>query len=162
MQKAVSSYILYSGSPIFLFQRQTIDDPMSEFPIYEKTTHSVSISVRPEYLDNQSDPKSNSFTWAYHVRIENVGKQTVQILSRHWKITNSNGVTQEIVGDGLIGRQPILTPGDIFEYSSGTPLSTASGFMSGSFHAVDENGEVLTVSVPAFSLDQPQSTRALH
>ena len=137
-------------------------EPMPEIPTYEQTTHGVSISVRPEYLESQSEPKSNSFTWAYHVHIENVGNQAVQILSRHWKITNSKGETHEVVGDGLIGRQPILTPGEIFEYSSGTPLSTASGFMSGSFHAVDEHGEIFTVIVPAFSLDRPQSVRALH
>ena len=131
-------------------------------PTYEQTTRGVSISVDPEYLEHQSEPENSQFTWAYHVLIENVGTDTVQILARHWKITNIRGESHEVVGDGLVGQQPILEPGDKFEYTSGTPLSTSSGFMSGSFHVVDDGGDVFDVPVPDFSLDSPQPGRAVH
>ncbi|NQW00777.1 MAG: Co2+/Mg2+ efflux protein ApaG [Rhodospirillales bacterium] len=130
--------------------------------MYEQTTRGVSISVNPEYLEDQSEPANGRFTWAYHVQIENVGNQSVQILIRHWKITNIKGESHEVVGDGLVGQQPVLQPGDVFEYTSGTPLSTPSGFMSGSFHVVAEGGDVFDAVVPAFSLDSPQQRRALH
>ncbi len=129
---------------------------------YEQTTHGVSIRVNPEYLDDQSEPENGRYTWAYHVEIENVGEQTVQVLTRHWKITNIRGESHEVVGDGLVGQQPVLDPGDRFEYTSGTPLTTPSGFMSGSFGVVGEGGEVFQVPVPAFSLDSPQHVSAVH
>lgn len=130
--------------------------------VYEQTTRGVSVSVNPEYLEHQSEPENRQFTWAYHVHIQNVGDQTVQILTRHWKITNILGESHEVVGDGLVGQQPILEPGDVFEYTSGTPLTTPSGFMSGSFHVVAEGVGVFDVPVPAFSLDSPHPGRAVH
>lgn len=129
---------------------------------YEQTTHGVSIRVNPEYLDDQSEPENSRYTWAYHVEIENVGNQTVQVLTRHWKITNIRGESHEVIGDGLVGQQPILEPGDRFEYTSGTPLTTPSGFMSGSFQVVGENGDLFQVSVPAFSLDSSRYISAVH
>ena len=135
---------------------------MSEQSHYEQTTNGVYISVRPEYLLDQSEPSDSQFTWAYHVHVENVGTQNVQILTRHWKITNIKGQSHEVIGDGLVGQQPILKPGGIFEYTSGTPLTTPSGFMSGSFQVAAEDGEIFRAIVPAFSLDSPYTTTALH
>lgn len=129
---------------------------------YEKTTHGVSVSVVPEYLEDQSAPEDGQFTWAYHVQIENVGTQTIQILTRHWKITNIRGECHEVIGDGLVGKQPVLGPGERFSYTSGTPLTTSSGFMSGTFQAVADGGEILDLQVPDFSLDSPAAGRALH
>ncbi len=135
---------------------------MSNNHVYEKTTHGVSVSVNPEYLEDQSAPDDGQFTWAYHVHIKNVGERTVQILTRHWKITNIKGESHEVIGDGLVGKQPVLEPGDVFEYTSGTPLTTPSGFMSGTFHAVAEGGEILDLKVPDFSLDSPYTRTAVH
>jgi ApaG protein len=135
---------------------------MSQQHSYKKTTHDVCVSVIPEYLEDQSAPEDGQFTWAYHVQIENVGNRTVQILARHWKITNILGESHEVIGDGLVGKQPVLGPGDVFEYTSGTPLTTPSGFMSGTFQAVAEGGEILNLEVPDFSLDSPSARRALH
>ena len=100
---------------------------MSEKSHYEQTTNGVYISVKPEYLLDQSEPSDSQFTWAYHVHIENVGTQNVQILTRHWKITNIKGQSHEVIGDGLVGQQPILKPGGVFEYTSGTPLTRDQG-----------------------------------
>ena len=135
---------------------------MSDIQTYMETTNYISVSVSPEYLHQQSEPSDNRFTWAYHVHIENLGKTTTQVLARHWKITDIKGQSHEIVGDGLVGKQPILKPGEIFQYSSGTPLSTSSGFMSGSFLLVSEGGKLFNAVVPSFSLDGPLPNRSLH
>ena len=135
---------------------------MSDIQTYKEITNYISVSVNPEYLHQQSEPSDNHFTWAYHVKIENSGNTNVQVLARHWKITDIKGHSHEIVGDGLVGKQPILKPGEVFKYSSGTPLSTSSGFMSGSFLVISEDGELFNAIVPSFSLDSPLSNRPLH
>jgi ApaG protein len=130
--------------------------------IFQETTSDITVSVRPEYMDDQSDPDQGHYTWAYHVRIENNGERVIQLLSRHWKIADSLGNCQEIVGDGIVGHQPTLGPGDSFEYSSGTPLAAPSGFMSGSFNMISEDGIRFDIAVPAFALDGPDKCGALH
>ncbi|MBI2977868.1 MAG: Co2+/Mg2+ efflux protein ApaG, partial [Rhodospirillales bacterium] len=110
----------------------------------------------------QSDPDDNHFVWAYHVRIENHGKRTVQLMTRHWRITDSLGKVHEVRGDGVVGEQPVLTPGGAFEYTSGTPLSTPSGIMDGSYQMETDTGERFDVKIPAFSLDSPHHRRQLH
>lgn len=130
--------------------------------IYALTTRSITISVEPEYLDDHSEPDEHRFVWAYHVSIENQGPETVQLKSRYWHITDELGQVQEVTGDGVIGEQPVLAPGDHFEYSSGTPLATASGIMHGHYVMESETGESFTVAIPAFSLDSPDFTRRLH
>jgi ApaG protein len=135
---------------------------MTDIQTYKKTTNYISVSVSPEYLHQQSEPSDNHFTWAYHVHIENSGNNIIQVLARHWKITDIKGKSYEIVGDGLIGKQPILEPGEVFQYSSGTPLSTSSGFMSGSFLLITEGGKLFNADVPSFSLDSPLPNRPLH
>lgn len=135
---------------------------MSDLHTYSETTNNISISVSSEYLHQQSDPSDDHFTWAYHVHIKNIGNKIIQVLARHWKITDTKGVSHEIVGDGLVSQQPILKPGGVFEYSSGTPLATSSGFMSGSLLLIADDGELFRAVVPSFSLDSPQPNRALH
>ncbi|MCW8835931.1 MAG: Co2+/Mg2+ efflux protein ApaG, partial [Rhodospirillales bacterium] len=117
---------------------------------------------RPEYLEDQSDPEENRYVWAYHVRIENRGEQTVQLLTRYWRITDAFGRTQEVRGPGVVGEQPVLEPGDSFEYTSGTPLNTPSGFMGGAYQMETGTGEQFDVAIPDFSLDRPQENCRLH
>ena len=109
-----------------------------------------------------SAPESHQFSWAYHITIKNCGEETIQILSRHWKITDSNGHEQEIVGDGLIGQKPTLRPGESFEYTSGTPLKSPSGYMSGLFHAISSDLGRFNIKVPAFALDGPSNYKNIH
>jgi ApaG protein len=130
--------------------------------MYRKTTHSIAVTVTPIYLEEQSEPDENQYIWAYHVQIENQGPQTVQLISRHWKITDSNGCHKEVRGDGVIGEQPVLHPGESFEYTSGTPLPTSSGIMLGSYQMVGEDGESFDITIPAFSLDLPDEERRLN
>ncbi|MGB4100895.1 MAG: Co2+/Mg2+ efflux protein ApaG [Alphaproteobacteria bacterium] len=123
--------------------------------MYEATTHDIRISVRPTFLQDQSAPADNHFVWAYHVRIENLGGATVQLISRYWRITDAKGEAHEVRGLGVVGEQPVLEPGDYFEYTSGTPLSTPSGIMGGTYRMENERGEVFDVKIPPFSLDSP-------
>ena len=130
--------------------------------VYALTTRSITISVEPEFLDDHSDALEHRFVWAYHVRIENHGPETVQLKSRYWRITDEAGQVQEVTGDGVIGEQPALKPGDSFEYSSGTPLGTSSGIMQGHYVMETENSESFKVEIPVFSLDSPYQNRLLH
>ncbi|HEC90990.1 MAG TPA: Co2+/Mg2+ efflux protein ApaG [Alphaproteobacteria bacterium] len=123
--------------------------------LYQKTTRDVRISVDPVYLEDQSEPKEHRYIWAYHVMIENKGRETIQLLTRHWRITDAAGNVHEVDGEGVLGEQPILGPGDFFEYTSGTPLATPSGFMDGTYHMESETGCSFDVVIPAFSLDSP-------
>lgn len=129
---------------------------------YSETTRSIMVTVQPIYLDDQSEPEEGRFFWAYHVRIENLGNAVAQLLSRHWRIVDAMGQAHDVIGDGVVGEKPVLGPGDAFEYTSGTPLSTSSGFMSGSFRMIGEGGQMFDVTVPAFSLDSHEGPRPLH
>ena len=122
---------------------------------YSTTTRQIRVSVEPTYLADQSAPADNHFVWAYEVRIENLGQETVQLLSRHWIIVDARGERHEVRGQGVVGEQPVLEPGDKFEYTSGTPLHSPSGIMSGSYFMQNERGEEFAVEIPAFSLDSP-------
>ena len=130
--------------------------------VYALTTRSITVSVEPQYLHDQSDANAHQFVWAYHVRIENQGGETVQLKSRYWHITDQMGRVQEVSGAGVIGEQPVLAPGDSFEYSSGTPLGTASGIMRGHYVMESENAETFNVEIPAFSLDIPDEFHLVH
>src|SRR5210317_1852667 len=105
------------------------------------TTRDISVSVETSYLEKQSDPDEQYFVWAYRITIANHSNQTVQLLSRHWKISDGQGRVQEVRGEGVIGEQPILEPGANYTYSSGTPLQTPSGFMHGSYQMQSDDGE---------------------
>jgi ApaG protein len=130
--------------------------------MYSETTRSIKVTVRPIYLEDQSSPDENHFVWAYQVRIENLGQETVQLRARHWRITDAIGRVQEVTGPGVVGEQPVLGPGQSFEYTSGTPLATPSGIMVGSYEMELPNGECFAVAIPAFSLDSPHQPRPLH
>jgi ApaG protein len=131
------------------------------FP-YAQTTRTVTIRVAPSFLADQSNPAAGSFVWAYHVRIENDGEVEVQLLNRHWIITDALGNVQEVNGAGVIGQQPVIAPGESYDYVSGCPLSTPSGLMRGSYEMVDANGEHFHAVIPDFSLDSPFARSSLH
>jgi len=130
--------------------------------MYSTTTSQVTVSVEPTYLDHESQPEQNIYVWAYRVRIENKGEETVQLRTRHWKITDAYGRTQEVHGPGVVGEQPVLKPGDSFEYTSGTPLPTSSGIMVGAYSMEATGGRTFDVAIPAFSLDSPNSRKQVN
>ncbi|TAN63377.1 MAG: Co2+/Mg2+ efflux protein ApaG, partial [Magnetospirillum sp.] len=111
---------------------------------------------------DQSSPADNHYVWAYRVRIENHGDQTVQLMNRHWIITDAIGRTQEVKGAGVVGEQPVLHPGDGYEYTSGTPLPTPSGIMHGTYEMAGEQGETFDIVIPPFSLDSPHDRPRLN
>jgi ApaG protein len=123
--------------------------------MYQERTRSIRVSVETFYVDDQSSPAHNRYVFGYRVQIENQGGETVQLLSRHWRITDALGRTVEVRGDGVVGKQPVLRPGEAFEYTSGAPLATSSGLMVGSYLMVTGAGERFEVAIPAFSLDAP-------
>jgi ApaG protein len=131
---------------------------------YSDTTRSIRVSVRAFYLADQSEPERSHFVWAYRVAIANEGRETVQLLKRTWQITDGLGRTQQVQGEGVVGEKPVIEPGRSFEYTSGTPLGTSSGFMRGAYHmVVTATGEAFDVSIPPFSLDSPhQPTSRVH
>jgi ApaG protein len=130
---------------------------------YASTTHDVRVSVRSFFLEDQSEPDEGHYVWAYRVRIENQGREPVQLLRRTWEITDARGRTQHVHGAGVVGEQPLLEPGESFEYTSGTPLDTPSGFMVGAYHmVVPSSGENFDVAIPAFSLDSPHQAGGVH
>jgi ApaG protein len=123
--------------------------------MYSQTTRSIKVTVKPFYLEDQSSPVDDHYVWAYQVRIENCGRETVQLRRRHWRITDNRGRMQEVRGPGVVGEQPVLGPGETFEYTSGTPLPTPSGIMVGTYDMETREGETFAVDIPAFSLDSP-------
>ncbi|HZD26118.1 MAG TPA: Co2+/Mg2+ efflux protein ApaG [Alphaproteobacteria bacterium] len=130
--------------------------------MYSATTRGITVNVRPQYLNGQSEPEQNRYLWAYHIRIENRSGATVQLLNRYWQITDAMARVEEVRGPGVIGKQPVLEPGESFEYTSGCPLQTPSGFMVGHYEMITENGERFEVEIPTFSLDSPFLPRQLN
>ncbi|MBF0333290.1 MAG: Co2+/Mg2+ efflux protein ApaG [Alphaproteobacteria bacterium] len=130
--------------------------------MYTQTTREITVSVQSFYLEDQSSPTENHYVWAYRVRIENGGGDTVQLLRRKWRITDAFGRVQEVQGAGVVGEQPVLQPGDSYEYTSGTPLPTPSGIMVGTYQMEGEGGERFDIGIPAFSLDSPYETVRLN
>jgi len=130
--------------------------------MYSHTTRAIEVTVKPMYLEDQSEPDSGHYVWAYWVRIENHSKETVQLHNRRWQITDAIGRNQEVEGVGVVGEQPVLRPGEAFEYTSGTPLRTPSGIMVGAYEMETETGERFDVIVPAFSLDSPYQENQVH
>ena len=123
--------------------------------MYQKETRAIEITVKPFYLEEQSEPDDSHFVFAYHIRIQNNGQDVVQLLNRHWQITDGRGRIQEVRGPGVVGEQPVLRPGEAFEYTSGCPLNTATGLMVGTYEMETLDGERFDVDIPAFSLDAP-------
>ena len=136
---------------------------MSAPPAFSEVTRDVRVTVRTLYLADQSEPERSHYVWAYRVKIANEGRQTVQLLRRTWFITDAQGRTQHVHGEGVVGGHPVLDPGESFEYTSGTPLSTPSGFMRGAYHmVVTATGEAFDVAIPGFSLDSPHHLGRVH
>ena len=126
------------------------------------STRGIAVSVEPTYLETRSSPDSSQYFWAYRVTIENRGGETVQLLSRHWMITNARGELTEVKGPGVVGEQPVLKPGESFEYTSGAPLNTPSGMMGGAYQMENEGGERFDIEIPTFSLDRPNQSVVLN
>src|ERR1700761_8304642 len=135
---------------------------MADRTPYMATTRGISVSVEPTYLEANSSPGSSQYVWAYRVTIDNQGPETVQLLSRHWMITNARGELTEVKGPGVVGEQPILKPGESYAYSSGAPLNTPWGMMGGSYRMETESGERFDIEIPTFSLDSPNHGALLN
>ncbi len=130
--------------------------------MYQATTRAIQVTVEPTFVDSESSPEEGQYFWAYRIEISNLGKEVVQLRSRHWRITDANGRTEEVRGAGVIGKQPVLKPGEKFSYTSGCPLSTASGIMVGSYQMQNDKGETFSIEIPAFSLDLPGGRKTLN
>ena len=128
------------------------------FPFFA-VTDDIVVRVAVSFLPEQSQPEQDRWFWAYHVRIENEGVQAVQLLTRHWVITDGRGKVQEVRGDGVVGEQPWLQPGEKYEYTSGCQLDTPVGIMHGSYQMMAEDGTTFEAEIPAFTLTIP---RVLH
>lgn len=130
--------------------------------MYRATTRSIQVTVTPAFEEGRSEPDESRFFWAYTIEIVNLGLDVVQLRGREWHITDGNGQTNIVAGRGVVGKQPVLRPGESFEYTSGCPLRTPSGIMAGHFEMRTEGGETFEVAVPAFSLDLPHGVRVLN
>ena len=130
--------------------------------MFSKVTRQIKVTATPQFLAEHSEPDENHYVWAYTIQLENTGDEQVQLLNRHWKITDAKGLTQEVRGAGVIGEQPVLQPCEAFKYTSGTALHTASGMMLGEYEMVTTGGEHFDVEVPAFSLDSPYQVGRLN
>jgi ApaG protein len=130
--------------------------------MYTKTTHGIKITATPEYLAKDSSPENGKFLWLYTITIENFKDTSVKVLRRKWLITDEQGTSCVIEGEGVIGEQPVIKPGEGFKYFSGTPLSTPSGMMMGTYYLVNEKGEGFEVDIPPFSLDSPYHNKMLN
>jgi ApaG protein len=130
--------------------------------MYKAVTRQIEVTVEPNFMPGRSSAEHPYF-WAYTIVITNTGDETVQLRSRHWIITDGSGKQQEVRGEGVVGEQPVLAPGEQFKYTSGVPLTTASGFMTGRYQMVSKTtGERFEIDVPTFSLDSPQVKRVLN
>src|SRR3984893_2118905 len=128
---------------------------MANWTPYVANTRGIAVSVEPTYLETRSSPDSSQYFWAYRVIIENQGRETVRLLSRHWMITNARGELSGYKGPGDVGAHPVLRPGERFEYMSGAHLNKPSGMMGGAYQMETDNGERFDIEIPTFSLDRP-------
>ena len=130
--------------------------------MYRAVTRNIEVTVTPRYLPERSSPENGHFFWAYTIEISNLGTETVQLKTRIWNITDALGREQEVRGAGVVGEEPILGPGETFEYTSGVPLQTPSGFMVGSYGMITTDGEPFEIDIPAFSLDSADGRRTIN
>ena len=134
---------------------------MKAFFPYAATTAGITVRVAPRYLDEQSDPDAGAWAWSYHIRLENGTADDVQLLSRHWVITDGDGRVEHVRGDGVVGDQPVIAPGGSYDYVSGCPLPTSSGTMVGSY-TMAARETLFAVAIPLFSLDSPDAKRVVN
>ncbi len=130
--------------------------------MYQAVTHFIAVTVEPQYMAERSDPRNSQFFWTYTVEIENRSQKSVQLKRRHWIITDGRGQRHEVKGQGVVGEEPIIGPGESFRYTSGCPLDTPDGFMTGQYTMIGEEGGTFLIDIPAFSLDIPASRRILN
>jgi ApaG protein len=129
---------------------------------YRAITRSILVTVVPTYLAARSSPDTSQYFWKYHVTIENQGQETVQLISRHWMITNARGEFNEVKGPGVVGEQPVLKPGQSYDYTSGVPLDTTSGMMGGAYQMETDTGDQFDIEIPTFSLDLPNQATLVN
>jgi len=130
--------------------------------VYCAVTRQIEVKVAPRFMPDRSSPENGYFFWAYTITLRNQGEETVQLKTRHWRITDAQGRLQEVRGAGVVGEEPVLRPGGHFEYTSGVPLPTPSGFMVGTYGMITAEGESFDIEIPAFSLDIPEGARTLN
>jgi len=130
--------------------------------MYRAVTRQIEVTVEPNFMPERSSVEKREYFWSYTIVITNTGAETVQLRRRHWIITDATGRQENVRGEGVVGEQPVLAPGERFEYTSGVPLPTASGFMTGRYQMVSESGEQFEIDVPMFSLDSSDSKRVLN
>ncbi|MEX0752917.1 MAG: Co2+/Mg2+ efflux protein ApaG [Xanthobacteraceae bacterium] len=130
--------------------------------MYRAVTRNIEVMVKPRFLPERSSPDNGYFFWAYTIEITNFGPDAVQLRTRHWRITDAFGRLQEVKGAGVVGEEPVLKSGQSFEYTSGVPLPTPSGFMAGSYGMETEAGERFDIEIPAFSLDCSYAERTIN
>jgi ApaG protein len=130
--------------------------------MYMAITKDIQVTALPDFLPDRSDPDQSRYFWSYTIEIANLGRERVQLISRHWIIIDANGRREEVRGPGVVGEQPVLEPGETFRYASGCPLTTPSGMMQGSYRMVTDEGASFDVEIPAFSLDSPMSHPTLN
>jgi ApaG protein len=130
--------------------------------MYQAETHGVRVTVSPKFMEAESTPEQGRYFWAYTIEIVNLSERTMQLMTRHWLITDGRGEVHEVRGEGVIGKQPVLQPGESFSYTSGCPLMTPDGSMSGSYAMLGDDGTTFEVEVPLFPLDSPYVKKVLH
>ena len=130
--------------------------------MYRAVTRKIEVTVTPRFVSERSSPSNGYYFWAYTINIANRARETVQLKTRHWRITDALGRLQEVKGPGVVGEEPILKSGESFEYTSGVPLPTPSGFMVGSYGMVTAKGEHFDIEIPAFSLDSSFAARTIN
>ena len=123
--------------------------------MYRAVTRRIEVTVEPDFLPERSSVAKSEYFWSYSIVITNTGAETVQLQTRHWIIIDATGHRHEFRGEGVVGEQPVLRPGERFEYTSSVPLRTASGIMTGRYQMVSQSGEHFEIEVPTFSLDSP-------
>lgn len=129
---------------------------------YRAVTRDIEVTVSPRFMSDRSAPEKSQFFWAYTIEISNNGREAVQLKTRYWHITDAMGRVQEVRGAGVVGEEPVIAPGESFEYTSGVPLPTSSGFMTGSYGMITESGEHFDIQIPAFSLDSSLASRTIN
>ena len=124
----------------------------------EAVTRNIRVTVETEYAPGRSDPAQNQWFFLYTIRLTNEGRETVQLISRHWIITDAMGQVEEVRGKGVVGKQPVLEPGDRFEYTSGCALKTPFGSMRGTYQMVTNKQETFEIDIPSFTMTEPYTT----
>jgi ApaG protein len=131
--------------------------------VYRAVTRNIEVTVTPRFVAERSSPANGYFFWAYTINIKNLGRDTVQLKTRHWRIVDAAGKEQEVKGPGVVGEEPLLKPGEAFEYTSGVPLPTPSGFMHGTYGMVTVDQQAnFDIEIPAFSLDSSYAERTIN